>query len=70
MKKVLLAALCLIALSACHKLDIPTPQPPVMAESLKITNSVGIKLQSPFVTSEVLMNVKLETAGKIGRAHV
>ena len=65
MKKVLLAALCLIALSACHKLDIPTPQPPVMAESLKITNSVGIKLQSPFVTSEVLMNVKLETAGTV-----
>lgn len=65
MKKLLLILLCSIALSACRKLDIPTPQPPVMAESLKIANSVGIKLQSPFVTTEVLMNVKLETAGTV-----
>ena len=49
----------------CTKIDLPTPQPPVMAESLKITNSVGIKLQSPFVTTEVLMNVKLEAAGTV-----
>ena len=65
MKKLLLVLLCSIALFACRKLDIPTPQPPVMAESLKITNSVGIKLQSPFVTTEVLMNVKLESAGTV-----
>ena len=49
----------------CTKVELPMPQPPVMAESLKITNSVGIKLQSPFVTTEVLMNVKLETAGTV-----
>jgi len=60
-----LVLICIIALSACRKFDIPTPQPPVMAESLKITNSVGIKLQSPFVTTEVLMNVKLESAGTV-----
>ena len=65
MKKLLLASLCLLALSACRKLDIPTPTPPVMAESLKIANSVGIKLQSPFVTTEVLMNVKLESSGSV-----
>ena len=65
MKKLLLISLCLIALSACTKVDLPIPQPPVMAESLKITNSVGIKLQSPFVTTEVLMNVKLESAGTV-----
>ena len=65
MKKVLLVLLGIVVLSACRKFDIPTPQPPVMAESLKITNSVGIKLQSPFVTSEVLMNVKLESAGTV-----
>ena len=64
MKKLLLILLCSIALSACRKLDIPTPKP-VMAESLKISNSVGIRLQSPFVTTEVLMNVKLETAGTV-----
>jgi hypothetical protein len=65
MKKLLLASLCLLALSACTKVDLPIPQPPVMAESLKIANSVGIKLQSSFVTTEVLMNVKLETAGSV-----
>lgn len=65
MKKLLLVLLCSIALSACRKLDIPISQPPVMAESLKITNSVGLKLQSPFVTTEVLMNVKLETASTV-----
>jgi hypothetical protein len=65
MKKVLLVLLGIVLLSSCTKIDIPTPLPPVMAESLKITNSVGIKLQSPFVTSEVLMNVKLETAGTV-----
>ena len=65
MKKLLLILLCSIALSACRKLDIPTPQPPVMAESLKITNSVGIKLQMGFVTTEVLMNVKLESASTV-----
>lgn len=65
MKKLLLVLLGIVVLSACRKFDVPTPQPPVMAESLKITNSVGIKLQSPFVTSEVLMNVKLESAGTV-----
>lgn len=64
MKKLLLISLCFITLSACRKLDIPTPKP-VMAESLKITNSVGIRLQSPFATTEVLMNVKLESAGTV-----
>ena len=64
MKKLLLVLLGIVVLSACRKVDIIQP-PPVMAESLKITNSVGIKLQSPFVTSEVLMNVKLESAGTV-----
>jgi len=64
MKKVLLVLLGIVVLSACRKVDI-IQHPPVMAESLKITNSVGIKLQSPFVTSEVLMNVKLESAGTV-----
>jgi hypothetical protein len=32
---------------------------------LKITNSVGIKVQSHFVTSEVAMNVKTETAQSV-----
>jgi len=64
MKKSLLILLCSIALFACRKLDIPV-QPPVMVENLKITSPVGIKLQSPFVTTEVLMNVKLESASTV-----
>jgi hypothetical protein len=65
MKKICLIMVMAILFAGCTKVDLPTPQPPVMAESLKITNSVGIKLQSPFVTTEVLMNVKLETAGTV-----
>jgi hypothetical protein len=65
MKKICLIMVMAILFAGCTKIDLPTPQPPVMAESLKITNSVGIKLQSPFVTTEVLMNVKLETAGTV-----
>lgn len=53
----------LLALS-CRKVDFyPTPQP--IAEELKISNSVGIKLKTPFVTSEVAMNVKTEVAGQV-----
>jgi hypothetical protein len=36
-----------------------------VAPELKIANSVGIKLQTVFVTNEVAMNVKTETAGKV-----
>jgi hypothetical protein len=32
-------------------------------QELKIAESVGIKLQSPFVTTEVAMNVKSDKAG-------
>ena len=64
MKKLLLILLCSTALLACRKLN-PPPPPVVMAESIKIKNTVGIRLQSPFVTTEVLMNVKLETAGTV-----
>ena len=38
--------------------ELPKP----VDNSLKIENSVGIKLQSPFVTSEVAMNVKMEVS--------
>jgi hypothetical protein len=65
MKKICLIMVMAILFAGCTKVELPMPQPPVMAESLKITNSVGIKLQSPFVTTEVLMNVKLEAAGTV-----
>jgi hypothetical protein len=46
----------------CTKTDFVTPQPPIAGSELKINNTVGIKLQSPFVLNEVAMNVKSETA--------
>lgn len=51
-------------LTGCYKEDIvPTPQS--VSEELKMTTSVGIKLQTSFVTSEVAMNVKTETSGSV-----
>ena len=64
MKKILLVIAIIGIFSACTKQDIvPTPQ--AISEELKMTSSVGIKLQTPFVTSEVAMNVKTETAGSV-----
>lgn len=51
-------------LTGCYKDDI-VPVPQSISEELKMTSSVGIKLQSAFVTSEVAMNVKTETAGSV-----
>lgn len=64
MKKILLLVLVSTILTGCYKDDIlPTSQS--ISEELKMTSSIGIKLQSPFVTSEVAMNVKIETAGSV-----
>ena len=60
MKK-LLFVLFAVGMIACRKTPfVPTPQQ--VDNSLKIEKVAGIKLQSPFVTSEVAMNVKIETA--------
>jgi hypothetical protein len=64
MKKILLMVFVSTILTGCYKNDIvPTPQS--VSEELKMTSSVGIKLQTAFVTSEVAMNVKTETAGSV-----
>jgi hypothetical protein len=64
MKKILTIVLLCVVLTGCYKDDIiPTPQS--VSEELKMTSSVGIKLQTAFVTSEVAMNVKTETAGSV-----
>jgi hypothetical protein len=62
MKKVSLVSFGFLILLGCRKNDIINPLPPVVNENLTISKSVGIKLETPFVTSEVSMNVKLETA--------
>lgn len=64
MKKVLLVFAIATMLVGCTKEEIvPTPQS--VSEELKMQSSVGIKLQTVFVTSEVAMNVKTETAGSV-----
>ena len=63
MKKSLLVIMCGMLLVACTKHDDILPELPKASEALTIKSAIGIKLESAFVTSEVAMNVKLETAG-------
>jgi hypothetical protein len=64
MKKILSLLFMSVLLTGCYKDDI-LPAPQSISEDLKMTSSVGIKLQTVFVTSEVAMNVKTETAGSV-----
>ena len=61
MKKLILIALVAITFIGCRKIDIPTIINQVPSE-LAINSVSGIKLETPFVTSQVAMNVKSETA--------
>ena len=61
MKKLGLILVTLFLFVGCRKVDIPTPDQ-ITGTDLKIATSVGIKLQTPFVTSEVAMNVKSDVA--------
>jgi hypothetical protein len=65
MKKVLLVLFGVIILVGCRKSPIDMIQPVNPNAELKMSATAGIKLQSQFVTSEVAMNVKLETAGDV-----
>ena len=58
MKKLISIIVLSVLLTGCYKDDLIEPIRPEATDNLKITNAVGIKLQSPFVTSEVSMNVK------------
>ena len=64
MKRILIVALMAIGLSGCYKDDLIEPNVEVKKE-LQIQNAVGLKLESAFVTTEVAMNVKLETAQSV-----
>jgi len=59
MKKLLFILFGIMVIAGCRKDPFVTP-PVVVDNSLTITQSVGIKLQSNFVTSEVAMNVKVD----------
>ena len=61
MKKAIFILFVSAVLYGCSKDDFEPKRP--VDESLAIKNSVGIKLQSSFVTSEVSMNLKSSTSG-------
>lgn len=63
MKKIILTAFLAIVLFSCQKEDFAPDIKQEVTPDLKIASTVGIKLQSAFVTGEVSMNVKLESAG-------
>ncbi len=64
MKKIALVLFVSVLFFGCTKDDI-LPNVTEVKPELKIANTVGIKLQSAFVTTEVAMNVKLESAGTV-----
>lgn len=61
MKKVSLVFFGLMLMVGCTKHDIVVPQQAI-SDNLKISSSVGLKLETPFVTSEVAMNIKSDVA--------
>jgi hypothetical protein len=62
MKKTFIAALITFGLIGCSKDDMFIEPIQKTPQSLEIMNSVGIKLETSFVTTEVAMNIKMETA--------
>mgnify|MGYP000132489855 FL=1 len=63
MKKVLILLVGVLFVAGCTKDDmLPIIEQQIKPE-LQIADKSGIKLQTSFVTSEVLMNVKLENSG-------
>lgn len=62
MKKIIISVLAIGVLASCQDETSFVPDVQVQQE-LKMAESVGIKLQTAFVTNEVAMNVKTEKAG-------
>jgi len=63
LNKIAIVLTVLFVFTSCY--DEIEPEIPVVEvkDELKINTSYGIKLESTFVTNEVSMNVKLDTAG-------
>jgi uncharacterized membrane protein len=61
MKKILIVSFILFGLTSC--IDDTIIEQPIteIKKELVIQNPVGIKLETPFVTTEVAMNVKVDT---------
>jgi hypothetical protein len=62
MKKVFALIFITVGLFGCTKDDIFEQPINQVKNELQIKENVGIKLESSFVTSEVLMNVKIDVA--------
>jgi hypothetical protein len=62
MKKITLIALVSMMAVGCTKMDIPEPIVNKVPNELAINTVSGLKLETPFVTSQVAMNVKSEVA--------
>jgi hypothetical protein len=60
MKKILIVVLLLFGLSGCIDDNVIIPPTTEIKDVLKIQNPIGIKLETPFVTNEVAMNVKVD----------
>jgi uncharacterized protein YcfL len=58
MKKLSFLLFGLIVLSGCRKTDTFAVAPQSISDNLKISSSVGLKLETPFITNEVAMNIK------------
>jgi len=63
MRKIFILVLGVVALTGCMNEKDILPANQEVREELKISNSVGIKVENPFVTTEVAMNVKSEVEG-------
>ena len=65
MKKILIVSFILFGLTSC--IDDTIIEQPIteIKKELVIKNPVGIKLETPFVTTEVAMNVKMEVAQSV-----
>lgn len=64
MKNICLIAVVALVFLGCRKSEF-APVPEQINPNLNIASAVGIKLESAFVTTEVAMNVKIQTAGTV-----
>jgi hypothetical protein len=65
MRKLIVLALVIIGFVGCSKDDMFEQPMNNVKEELQIKDAVGIKLETVFVTTEVAMNVKMETAQSV-----
>lgn len=63
MKKLILLVVVSLFIFGCERDNELLPVQSEISDKLKISESVGIRLETPFVTESVKINVKIQTAG-------